>query len=78
MEKNVFEVVGEGVEAPKLVVDPEGSGGERVILLGGAGDSPELQEAIPQLERPLHVDDPFVVIEDQCAWEAGPVSDNGS
>lgn len=78
MEENIFEVVGEGVEAPELIVDPEGSGGKRVVLLGGAWDRPELQEALPQFESPLHVDDPFVVVEDQGAWEAGPVNDDGT
>ena len=78
MEENVFEVVGEGVEAPKLIVNPEGSGGERVVLLSGSWDRPELQEAIPQLEGPLHVDNPFVVVKDQGTGEAGPVDDDGS
>lgn len=76
MEDNVLDVVGEGVEAPELVVDPEGSCGERIVLLGGSRGSPKLKESLPQLKGPLHVNDPFVVIEDQCTGEAGPVYDN--
>ena len=51
MQRDVREVVADGVVAPQARLDPERGVEERIVLLGGAELEPDALEAVESAER---------------------------
>jgi hypothetical protein len=58
-----------------VVINPEGGGGKRIVLLQDGGVQPDGAEASKGTEERFDVCGPGIVVPKECAFEGGEISD---
>ena len=72
VQEHIDEMVGEGLDPPEVMVEPEAREGERVVLRHGAGFEPDAPEPIERPQRRVGRD-VRVVVPDEAGVERGKV-----
>ncbi len=76
MERQVFDVVGEGVKSPQMVIDPEAGACQRIILLKRSSLEPHLFQSRKIPHEGENSGGPGVIVPDEPARQSREVGEN--